>query len=143
MGVGTGQRAVRMLEVAGLHVPIGQVAYVGIDHFEDSGAVTGPGVPLKTAYRLLRATDAKVRLLPGDPFSVLAKHANGLGKFDLVVISATQDAASLAAAWFYLPRMLENHSSVLLDQGRNATTGFRIVPFAEIELMAAGQRSAA
>jgi hypothetical protein len=114
-GIGEAQRALRMIEMARLASPGEEIQYTGIDLFEGRSTADGPGVSLKMAHRILSATEAKVRLIPGDPANALARMANTLGHADLVVISAWRDTASLAKAWYYLPRILHPASEVLLE----------------------------
>jgi len=118
LGVGKAQRALRMIEVASRHVPPGQVSYVGVDLFEDRslGDAAGTGISLKAAYRLLRSRGARARLLPGDPDSALARAANHLAKADLLVVSSGLPVASLARAWYYLPRILHAKSHVFVEK---------------------------
>jgi predicted O-methyltransferase YrrM len=144
VGIGTGLRSLRMLEAAKFYSPIEQIVYVGIDPFEGDCAPSGPRITLKTAYRLLRATGAKVRLLPGDSGCVFAKYANALGTFDLVVISGAEKTRFDSASWFYLPRMLSKDSRVLLADRRASGNSFRQIPLAEIQSLAdAARRRAA
>lgn len=142
MGVGRCQRAAYMIEVAGFNVPVAEIQYTGIDLFEARSAADGPGVTLRTAHRLLKSTGARVRLLPGDPFSTLARAANSLAGTDLVVISADQDPHSLARAWFYLPRMLHPSSLVFREEKRSGSQGptLRQVSLAEINRLAVAPR---
>jgi len=105
-----------MIEVASGHLPPDRVHYTGIDLFEARSSIDGPGVTLKMAHRLLKATAARIRLLPGDPWTVLAREANGLSGTDLLIISARQDPGALARAWFYVPRMLHPESQVYIEQ---------------------------
>jgi hypothetical protein len=116
LGAGTLVRAARMIEVAAAGVGAESVTYTGIDLFESRSAADGPGVSLKLAHRQLLTTGARIRLLPGDPFTALARAANGLTETDVIVISADQDAASLARAWFYVPRMLHDQSQVFVER---------------------------
>ena len=116
LGIGTGQRASRMIELAGLQSSPGQIHYTGIDLFEARTPSDGSGLTLKAAHRLLSRTGTRVQLLPGDPFSVLARAANNLGGSELVIISAGHDPDSLARAWFYVPRMLSEGSHVLIEE---------------------------
>lgn len=116
LGIGTGQRAVRMIELAALQSSPGQIRYTGIDRFEARAPSDGPGLSVKTAHRLLSRTGARVQLLPGDPFSALARAANNLAGSELVIISAGHDPRSLARAWFYVPRMLATGSCVLIEE---------------------------
>ena len=115
IGVGSGRRALRMLDVASRHHPKEELFYVGIDEFEARAAAC-PGLSLKEAHRQFKARQFKAQLLPGDPYAALMRAANALRSIDLVVISADQNAASLAQAWFYLPRVLHATSVVYQEQ---------------------------
>jgi len=136
----------RMIEVAAAAAPIKEIHYTGIDLFEARSPSDGPGPTLKRAYRLLQATGARVQLAPGDPFTALARTANSLGPTDLVILSHQQDRASLARAWFYLPRVLHANSLVLAEQGHpSGELTLRQVFLDEIERMArvaSGRRAA-
>ena len=123
LGIGAGQRAVRMIEVARLHAPAVQISYTGIDLFEARSAADGPGVTLKLAHRLLKATGVRIQLLPGDPLSALSRAANDLAGTDLVVISSRLDALSLARAWFYVPRLLHDGSLVFVEHPHSGGGG--------------------
>ena len=116
LGVGTGTRSRRMIEQAQRCGSAGEVCYTGIDLFETRGDDVSIGLPLIEAHRMLKATGASVQLVPGDPFSALARVANSLGGTDLVVISADQDRNSLQRAWFYLPRILHQQSVVFIEE---------------------------
>lgn len=131
VGIGTAQRAQRMIEVAALHRPLADIQYTGVDRFE-ARPVSEPGLSLKAAHCLLQATGARVRLLPGDSLSVLTQAASTLRGIDLVVISANPEDEALARAWFYLPRVLHPQSLVLLAEGGEEGQ-FRSVSMAEIE----------
>ena len=145
-GIGLGQRAVRMIEAAGLFVPPREILYTGVDLFEARSSYEGPGLTLKMAHRKLKSTGARIQLLPGDPFTVLSRSANGLSDTDLVIISARQDKDSLARSWFFLPRMLHANSSVFIEMpsAQGAKHGFRQITPQEIQKLAtAGLRRAA
>lgn len=135
VGLGTGQRATRMIEVAALQRPLSEIQYTGVDLFEGRPATASAGLSLKEAHCLLKATGARVRLLPGDSLSVLTQAASSLRGIDLVVISADQQDEALARAWFYLPRVLHPQSLVLLAEGGEEGT-FRSMSMAEIETRA-------
>jgi len=138
LGIGTGRRSLRMIELAGLLHPLPQVELSGMDLFESRSAADGPGMSLKTAHRLLGRTGARIQLIPGDPCTALARSANRLQPFDLVVISAGLDPQSLARAWFYVPQLLHDRTQVfeerLLPGGG---TYSRLVAAGEIRTMAA------
>jgi hypothetical protein len=89
LGVGTRERALRLIEVAAQAGP-NRVSYTGVDLFEMRSESDGPGVSLKLAYRDLQASGARVRLVPGRANSALAQTANSLGPHDLVLIAADQ-----------------------------------------------------
>jgi hypothetical protein len=138
LGIGLGQRALRMIEVAGMHVPVNEIRYTGIDQFEARTADDGPGMTLKDAHRMLHATGARIRLLPGDPFSALIRSANALGETDLVVISAGLDRHSATRAWSYLPRILHKRSMVMVEQSTEKGGGLamRLLSAANVQRMA-------
>jgi len=127
-----------MIELAALHSSPGRIRYTGIDRFEARTSSEGPGLCVKGAHRLLRRTGARVQLLPGDPFSVLARAANNLTGSDLLVISAGLDPRSLARAWFYVPRMLAEGSCVLVEErsGPEGELSFRRMTPDEIDRLA-------
>jgi hypothetical protein len=124
LGIATGQRGLRMIELAGLLYRPGKIEYAGLDMFESRSAGDGPGMSLKMAHRTLGRTGATIRLIPGDPYGGLSRWANSLGRLDLVVVSARLEAESLGQAWFYVPRLLHEETEVfqerLLAGGRTA-----------------------
>ena len=137
LGIGTGHRAVGMIEMAQLASPGEEIRYAGTDLFEGRTSADGPGVTLRMAHRLLTATGAKVRLSPGDPLSALARLANSLTGTDLVVISARQDLRSLEKAWFYLPRILHAGSQVFIEEIRpGGGLALRRIELSEIDNLA-------
>jgi len=115
LGVGIGIRSKRLIQVAQRYAGNDKVRYTGIDLFEGRSA-NQPGLTLKRAHTTLKSLGAKVQLVPGDPFSALARAANALVGTDLVVIGADQDSDSLKRAWFYVPRMLTDNSRVFLEE---------------------------
>ena len=115
LGIGIGQRAMRMIEVAGCFRPTSEIRFTGLDLFEARAAVDGPGVTLKMAHRLLKATGARIQLVPGDPVRGLSQVANALGKVDVIVVSSRLDPRQLARAWFYVPRLLHGQSQVFIE----------------------------
>ncbi len=116
IGVGTAERALRLIEVARQHYPAEQIRYIGVDPFEARTSSDGPGLSLKLAYRQLRATRAQVRLIPGDPLAVFSVLANQLGAADMVLIAWPMDRQFLPRAAYYLPRMTHERSLVLWEQ---------------------------
>jgi len=143
LGLGSGRRAVRMIEMAQRRSTDCRVSYTGIDLFESRGPSDPPGMTIKAAHQLLGATGARVRLIPGDPGSALARTANELMGTDLVIISAGQDAKSMQRAWAYLPRVIHAGSCVIRQEIRDdGGTVTWVLAAAEIERLAA-QKAAA
>ena len=116
LGIGNGQRAMRMITLAGLFHRPRDVQYSGLDLFESRSAADGPGMSLKMAHRLLGQTGARIQLIPGDPYAGLAEWANRLGQIDLVIVSARLDPLSLDRAWFYVPRLLHDRTLLFQEQ---------------------------
>ena len=139
LGIGSTVRAVRLLQVAERYAAGRPLEYTGIDLFE--ARQEGQTLPLKDAYRQLKATSARLRLVPGEPYAALASAANLLTGTDLLLISADQDAASLAAAWFYVPRMLHAGSLVLREiRQPEGELCWQTVSRAEVDELAAVQQ---
>jgi hypothetical protein len=131
IGLGDGERARRVISLAQRYHARHEVHFIGIDLFEDRHGELPP-FPLKDAYRQLRATAARVRLVPGDPYGALVRAANSLSGIELVLISAEVSKASLAAAWFYLPRTLSKNAIVLWADGSLPDGEYRQVQRAEL-----------
>jgi hypothetical protein len=136
IGVGLGGRTERLLEIAAWRAEGGSLKYAGIDLFECRPPGQAP-LALKQAYHDLRATGHTIRLLPGDPYTALARSANALTGTDLVIISGEQDPESLERAWRYLPRMLHEQSLVFQQTETGKTPpGWRQLPLEEIQRLA-------
>lgn len=142
VGVGAAVRTQRMLQLLLQRVPAAEVRFVGVDLFEARPATT-PGLPLKQVHTLLKPLGVKVQLIPGDPYAALSRAANSLGKTELLIISADQDADSLARAWTYIPRMLLPTSRVLLETAAGGTTSFVPLTLSDVEQRASQQARAA
>ena len=147
IGIGQARRSLRMIEVAQSLAAARPVRFTAIDAFELRGSGSEGGLTLKQAYRRLKATGARVQVVPGDPYAALSRVANTLAKTDLLVISADLDEDSLSRAWFYIPRMLYKHSLVFREEPGNAgDCQLRAVEIKEIAALAAvhvGHRRAA
>lgn len=133
-----GRRSLRLIEVAQMFAGEDRIRYVGIDLFEARPAIS-PGMTLKRAHRLFRATGADSRLIPGDPLTALARTANSLGNTDFIVIAADQDGSSVAQSMFYLPRMIHADTQVFIEEviPEVRETRFRRLLPVEISTMAA------
>ena len=137
IGIGDGRRAERLLRAAAANHPGGSLRYAAIDLFE----ARPPGQPrmtLKAAHQRLAPLASKLRLIPGDPYSALARMANSLTNTDLLIIAADQDAESLARAWFYVPRMLHPETRVMLQtpSGGSEAVRYRCLSHDEVQRLA-------
>jgi hypothetical protein len=106
IGIGDLRRGQKMVRLAQRYHPGAEVRYVGVDLFEARDRAESAGLSLKQAYRMLRATGARVHLIPSDAIQSLVRSANALPGNELVIVAADQAAGQLAQAWFYIPRML-------------------------------------
>jgi hypothetical protein len=78
-----------------------------------------------------------VRLVPGDPFSALARVANQLSNTHLLIIGADHESSSMDRAWRYIPRMLTPTTVVLEAPLDHATAPFVRLTTADIYARAA------
>jgi hypothetical protein len=137
LGIATGRRALRMIEVAMLASPGDEVHYVGLDPFEDRCEADGQGLTLKAAHRLLRRNGVRLQLVPGSPADSLVRVANSLGKVDLLIVPAMLESAAFARAWFFVPRMLHDQSLVFVERIReDGQRSLESKPRSEINVLA-------
>jgi hypothetical protein len=115
IGMGEISRAVSLIEVAQRFAGEKKVWYTGIDLFE-ARQDAQKTLSLKDAYRILRATDAGIRLVPGLPARSLASAANAHANTDLILLAPFITTDDLRGAWFYLPRMLHEKSIILAER---------------------------
>jgi hypothetical protein len=125
LGIGRGQRAIKMIETAKKASPEQTVHYVGIDLFEGRDESAGPGLTLKEAHQLLRRDGVRVQLVPGNLADSLIRIANSLGKVDLLILPAELDSPSCSRVWYFVPRMLHNDSQVFIE--RTGEDGQRVL----------------
>ncbi|MFO7905200.1 MAG: hypothetical protein ACQESR_01580 [Planctomycetota bacterium] len=119
IGLGDGQLARNMIQLAQHYTSRSRVRFTGIDLFELRTG-NSSGLSLKRAHQMLHSLSVHTRLIPGDPFEALARHANSLLNSDLLVIQADQLGPAMDRAWFYVPRMLHERSVVLVKRpGQN------------------------
>jgi hypothetical protein len=121
IGIGGGLRTQRLLEVLSWQTANLPLRYTGIDRFECRPR-NQPSLALKQAFHSLRRPGVQLQLVPGEPYDALVRAANGLSGTDLLLISASQDQASLERAWTYMPRML-HAGSLILQEDAEANTG--------------------
>lgn len=122
LGIADAVRSVNLIRLAQRYSPEAEIKYTGIDLFEAREA-DSPGLSLKAAHQRLKATGANLRLVPGDPFSAMARTANTLVGTHLLVIGHDQDPQSLEQAWFYVPRILTPETLVYVEQSEQSEQG--------------------
>lgn len=132
IGLGTLVRSERMLRAAARSA--GDVAYVGLDRFEGRAIGDPPGVSLKEAHRRLGGL-GRVRLVPGNADTSLARLCNQLGQFDLVLIAADNDPRHMERAWFFVQRLLTPTTTVLVEPAAGAV--WTALPRTRIDELAA------
>jgi len=139
IGIGSIDRARNMIQIAAMGREPDHVSYAGIDLFETRPMEAAQRLSLKGTHQALRGTGARIRLIPGEVYSALARTANELVGRDLLIISADHDTAALDRAWFYVPRLLHADSQVFLEvrDADSDTSSYRRVPRIEIERLAA------
>jgi hypothetical protein len=133
IGIGGGERALRMISLAQRYRPAPEVRYTGIDWFEARALDVSHGMSLKQTYRLLRGTNARIHLVPSDAHEAFARVANALSGNELIVISSDEPAESLGRIWFFLPRMLAPGALVLFSQSSEPNRTWRPLSLAEIQ----------
>ena len=142
LGVGDGCRAMWMISVAKMASPNESILYVGFDRFEDQIDSTSPHLTLKQAHRLLLGAGVRARLVPGDPVDSLAGVANSLGRIDLLVLSAEVESGASPRFWFFVPRLLDEGSVVLVErEGGKDGTIYEELSRPEIERLAGCRRT--
>jgi len=115
LGLGDARRALRMIWLTQQYRSADSIHFAAIDRF-DSRPVEVPHFSLKAAHKLLRPTGSRINLIPGDPLEGLGRAVNVLHGFDLFVIAADQDAASMSKSWFFLQRLLAPDAVVFHEE---------------------------
>ncbi len=128
LGIGVGIRAMRTIEIASWWTPREELRYTGIDLFEARNGPESPGIALKTAYRNLRTTGARIQLVPGSAASTLNRIAYSIAPVDVVIASTPEDLTALAAAYAFAPRLLHAGSIVFANLATHRECGrFRLM----------------
>ena len=131
IGVGDLSRAERLIPFAGNFVPNGELRYTAVDLFEGRQD-PDTGVSLKEAHSRFKQFDAKIKVIPGDPFSALARTANSLSGTDLVLIAEDVDQEAMQRAWMYLPRTLHEASRVVVATDSEHGPDYRLLTQEEV-----------
>lgn len=110
IGLGDGQEALEVIEVAKQAHPQEPIGFTGLDLFEAANC-SDMQLSLRDAYRVLRGTGAEVRLIPGAPQLSLPAYANHVQGLDVAIITWPVDQSE-ETLWKYLPRMLAANATV-------------------------------
>lgn len=137
IGLEDGVRSERMIQVALRAAGIRPVHYIGIDLFEANTTPDIEPLSLKEAHTQLGSLGARVKLVPGDAFSALARTANQLKEIDLVVIGYDQDPEMIERSWIYMPRFLKEDSIILLQGDEAEDFQFRAISYETVKELAA------
>lgn len=121
VGIGSIERAVRIVSVAQRFSGGAPITYTGFDWFEERSAGQAP-LPLIHAHRQMQLCNAKARLVPGYPPATLPQIANSLQRTDLMLISHLVEDAALERTWFYMPRMC-HPGTIVLRERQSGSTG--------------------
>jgi hypothetical protein len=139
IGIGSLERTAALVRVAQRYAANDQVSYTGIDWF-DARTAELPALTLKQTHTRLQSTGAKTRLVPGEPGRSLATVANAHQHTGLMLISAAVADSSLVAAWFYVPRMLDD-GSIVLREGLDAAGEPTFTQLSHQQIAALAQQS--
>lgn len=135
LGLGTLGRTERLLGLLRSLHPTGEIHYVGLDRFEARLPTDPPGVTLKQAHQRLHSL-ARVQLVPGNIDTSLSRLCNHLGGFDLVIISAGNDARHLERCWFFIQRIIGPHTTVFTQVGPEAGGTWSMISKARVDELA-------
>ena len=136
LGIGDLARSRRLIDIAQRSSRPGRVSYCAVDPFDARGPSL-PSLRLIDAHRELSKTGCSVRLIPGEPADVLARHANDLMASSVVLIADHVDEEAMSRAWFWLPRMLTSDSLVMAQRHQDEQVSWTEITLAEIDERAA------
>jgi hypothetical protein len=115
VGIYDVERTASMIAVAQRFADGEHVSYTGLDWF-DARPDDLPRLTLKQAHRELQTSGVAIRLVPGEPARSVASIANAHQQTGLLLLSSPVTESSLAPAWFYFPRMVDETSVVLRER---------------------------
>jgi hypothetical protein len=85
---------------------------------------------------MLRATGARVHLIPGDAIQALVRSANALPGNEILLISSDHATELQSQAWLYVPRMLATDAMVYAAQPNGTQSTWRPLPAADLQSLA-------
>ena len=117
IGIGSGERAKRLLPLCSKPEGVAQIRYAGVDPFESASAGQ-PHLNLKQAHRMLAELGVKAHLIPGEPQSALPRVVSLVQPSDLILIDGVwdndSDAAKAVQTW--LPRVSHSQSAIFASK---------------------------
>lgn len=120
LGMGNGQQAVKVLQLAALHPHDGPIRFAGVDLFESANQPS-QHLKLKEAHRLCAEAGVKAHLIPGDFRMALPRVAVTILPSDLVIINQAYEVGcegyEVLNAW--LPRLIHPSSRVFAKNGKS------------------------
>lgn len=131
-GLGNLRQAETLITVCQNVSGLEEIRFTGVDLFEARPRKV-PGLTLKEAHRTLAATGAKSRVFPGEATTSLPRLANQLSGTDLLVISLEGSRQTLDPCWFFIPRMLQANSLVLVQEQAATGAPYQPLTLAEVE----------
>lgn len=134
-GLGNLRQAETLVTVCQNVSGVEEIRFTGVDLFE-ARVNQVPGLTLKEAHRRLAATGAKSRVFPGDTTSSLPRLANQLGGTDLLILALDGGRQALDSCWFFIPRMLQANSLVLVQEQTATGAPYQVLTLAEVEQLA-------
>lgn len=134
-GLGNLRQAETLITVCQNCSGLEEIRFTGVDLFEARSQKV-PGLTLKEAHRVLAATGARSRVFPGEIASSLPRLANQLGGTELLLITLEGGRQVLDPCWFFIPRMLQANSLVLIQEHAAAGSPYQQLSLAEVEQLA-------
>lgn len=117
IGIGSGERAKRVLPLCTKSEGVAQIRYAGVDPFE-SATAGQPHLNLKQAHRMLAELGVKAHLIPGEPQSALSRVVSLVQPSDLILIDGDwengSDASKAIQTW--LPRLSHSGTAIFASK---------------------------
>lgn len=127
IGVWTGERSIRMLEVAKRYYPADQISYYGFDLFEDlSDEQLASEVSKKPPTKAhiqekLEKTGANIHLYKGNTLETLPQEISRLPKMDFIFIDGGHSLETIQNDWDYARKLMHEKTVVIFDDYWNRT----------------------
>lgn len=135
IGIGSGDRAKRLLPLCTKAEGAAQIRYAGVDPFESAPAGQ-PHLNLKQAHRMLAELGVKAHLIPGDPQFAISRVANTVLPSDLVIIDGSFgcDSETGRAIANWLPRLCHSNSVIFACDKQGAMLARQPLPDSVVDV---------